>query len=257
MHMLFSFVNYRLKAKSLHGVHSPFVYKLSKEVVRAKGAQRMDAIEQLRRELLDNEAELRITDLGAGSRSRGKNQRSIAQIARYSPSRKQDAAFLQRLIRHLNAGNVLELGTNLGLTTAYLAAAPHHPQIWSIEGDPALAAMARLHMEQLQLEATVVADSFEHALPDVLKDMRRVDFAFLDGNHKAAPTLHYYDAIQPFLHEHSCIAIGDIHWSADMQGAWKALYQKPEVTVSIDLFYMGLLFFRKGKAHEHFLLKYP
>jgi hypothetical protein len=41
-----------------------------------------------------------------------------------------------------------------------------------------------------------------------------------------------------------------------MERAWAAIKAHPSVTVTIDLFYVGLVFFRKKQPRQDFWLRY-
>lgn len=253
-----AYLNYRLRAKTRHGVHSPFMYRIVEEVIQGEGAAREADIEALRKELRRSPKTVDVEDLGAGMRRGGKPlRRKLSEMAARSATPPVQAAFLQRLASHLNAGRILELGTNLGLTTAYLAAAPHAPQTVSIEGAPALAAQAENHLRRLGLKAEIITGSFEEKLPELIDGGFIPDFVYLDGNHRKAPTLQYFDLLARCIGEDGVVAVGDIYWSAEMEEAWEAVKADPRVTVTADLYRCGLAFFRKGQAREHFTLKHP
>jgi predicted O-methyltransferase YrrM len=90
-----------------------------------------------------------------------------------------------------------------------------------------------------------------------MEKLTHVDLAYIDGNHRKKPTLDYFYSILPYLENHSVIAIGDIHWSAGMEDAWSTIKSHPSVYVTVDLFYLGLVFFRKELSREHFIIKFP
>ncbi len=255
--MIGSYLSYRLRAGNRHGLHSPFVYGLMDKVIGSSGARAEEPIEALRTTLLKSTKRLQIDDYGAGSRVSKSAERTVGEIARSSASRPADAAMLQRLVDHLGLRKLIELGSNLGLTTAYLAAAACRPELHSIEGDASLAAMAREHLRALGLDATVHQGAFKHILPEVLERCGQVDLVYLDGHHTREATLGYYAQVLPYCHDDTVLAVGDIHWSKDMEMAWQELRQDAQVSLSIDLFYMGLLFFRKGVPKQHFILKHP
>jgi predicted O-methyltransferase YrrM len=256
MRMAMAYLNHRIHAKRRHGVHSPFVYQLGEKVFYRKDARRSDEIEALRKALMRNEERVKLTDYGAGSRLRKSAERSLAEIAKTSATAPKTAQMLQRLVDHFDFREVIELGTNLGITTAYLAAAKCKPRVRSLEGDPFLADQAALNLKSLELEAEVVSGKFENTLGPTLSDMERVDFAYLDGNHREAATLDYFEAIMNKIRETSVVAIGDIHWSEEMESAWKSIISDERVTLSIDLFDLGLTFFRRNRMErEHFILR--
>ncbi|MCA1750702.1 MAG: O-methyltransferase [Cryomorphaceae bacterium] len=252
-----SYLRYRLKAKTRHGVHSPFVYDIVEKVVQAKGARNDAAIENLRKALKKDNRLLEINDLGAGSRNGAGSSRTVSQIARSSATAPAQAAFLQRLATHLKCRNILELGTNLGLTTAYLASASHAERVLSIEGDEALAKMAIENLAKLNVSAEVRCGNFDDLLEPSLRDLKNPDLVYVDGNHRKEPTLRYFDIIAQYARENTLVVLGDIHWSSEMEEAWEVVRNLESVTLTVDMFYLGLVFFRKGRAREHFTLKHP
>lgn len=251
-----AYLRYRRKAKTRHGIHSPFVYELVEKVFRERNWLKSTDIKKLRKELLQSNEELEINDLGAGSRVDNHTRRQVSRILKVSSTSLKDAGMLQRLADYMNCENILELGTNLGLTTAALAAAESTRKIISIEGDAGLARLAQKNLEKLGLEAEIITGAFEEKLELVLMKFDCIDMAYLDGNHRKAPTLTYFNAILNKTHQNSVIVVGDIHWSKDMEEAWENIKSHPEVCVTIDIFDMGLVFFRKEMTNEHFIIKY-
>ena len=250
------YIAYRRRAVNRHGVHSPFVYDLIENVFRKKQWENKKAIKGLRRELFANHTEIVIKDLGAGSRVDNKSVRKVSKIAKVSATPLQKSAMLQRLVDFMGYNTILELGTNLGLTTAVLASAKAKPRIISIEGAPELAAIAVKNLEKLSLSAEILTGSFEDTLDLALNRFEKLDMAYIDGNHRKDATLAYCDTIVKKMHNNSVLVMGDIHWSVGMEEAWKLVKTKPEVRVTIDLFDMGLVFFRKEMTPEHYTIYY-
>lgn len=253
--MAISYIKYLKRAKTRYRIHSPFVYRLTEEVLRGKTFFRKADIRKLRKRMAADNRKIEITDLGAGSRVTKSASRTVSEILRVSTSSMRDAGILQRLAVFTGAKNILELGTNLGIGTATLAAAPGAEKVYSIEGDPNLAAIAVKNLEFMDLNANVVVGSFEENLDLTLEKLQGVDLAYLDGNHQKQPTLSYIDKIIPAAHNNSVIVIGDIHWSAEMEEAWEEIKAKPEVQTTVELFNMGLVFFKSELSNEHFTIK--
>jgi predicted O-methyltransferase YrrM len=87
--------------------------------------------------------------------------------------------------------------------------------------------------------------------------MSRIDLAFIDGNHRKEPTLRYFETILPKTHEGSCIVFDDIHWSSEMEEAWELIRKDERVKLSIDLFFIGIVFFRtEFREKQHFSIRY-
>ncbi|MCH2213857.1 MAG: class I SAM-dependent methyltransferase [Flavobacteriales bacterium] len=250
-----AYLKYRIKAQKRHGVHSPFVYDLSEEVIHKSGAINSDAIEGLRKDLTRDSSRIKIKDHGAGSRINRESERSISEIAKVSASPKKIGQLLQRLASYLHLENILELGTNLGLTTAYLASS-YHSKVWSLEGDPTLASLAVKNLQKVGLKGEIIVGRFEDTLDLTLDQIEKVELAYLDGNHQKKPTIEYFEKILPFTNTESVIAIGDIHWSQDMEEAWEEIKEHSAVSLTIDLFDIGLVFFRTDRAEkEHFTIR--
>jgi predicted O-methyltransferase YrrM len=84
-----------------------------------------------------------------------------------------------------------------------------------------------------------------------------IDMAFVDGNHRYEPTVRYFKELLPAMHEYSILIFDDIHWSKEMEQAWEEIKQDESVTLSIDLFFIGLIFFRKEqKIKQHFVIRF-
>lgn len=259
-HTLFrmrAYLLHRLQAGDRHDVHSPFVFRCVNEVLRNDDAAGSESIEELRARMLRSDRSIIVTDHGAGSRVLKGNERRVADIARTALKSPRRARQLARLVRFTEARTVLELGTSLGLTTLHLAQADPQVHVITIEGCPATQAIA---LENFRASGasniTAVQGRFTDQLPEVLSDHPRIDLAFLDGHHEQAATLDLFHRLLPHVHPNSALVFDDIHWSPGMQAAWEAVKAHPQVTVTIDLFDLGIVFLRQGQAKEHFRLKY-
>lgn len=253
-----SFLGHLVKARTRHGVHSPFVYDLIERVLRPRDEfPEFAAIEVLRDDLLSSEQTIRVNDLGAGSRVFDLPIRRVADTARTALKQPQQAALLFRLARYFDATEVLELGTSFGISTLYLARGAENGRVHTIEGCPQTYRIAQHHFEQLRQRNIVpVLGSFRTKLPEVLQRIERLDLAFLDGHHAKEPTVDYFEQCLAKAHNDTVFVLDDIHWSRGMEEAWEAIKSHSRVTVTIDLYNMGLVFLRSEQAKEHFTLRY-
>lgn len=254
-HVIGSYVDHLLRARTRHGVHSPFVYDLVAHVFRPHdGPPAGTVIEDLRKQLLRDHSPITVTDLGAGPRS-GTN-RTVAGIARRALTPPNRARMLYRLARHLRAHHVLELGTSLGITTLHLAEGSTGG-VTTIEGCPHIAAIAARNFALAgRQDITAITGSFKEQLPQALQRMPHLDLAFIDGHHAAEPTWAYFEQCLAKAHNNTAFVFDDIHWSRDMGLAWERIKAHPRVTVTIDLYTMGLVFLRREQVKEHFILRY-
>ncbi len=253
-----SYLGHLVKARTRHGVHSPFVYELISQVLRPRDPVPEAApIEKLREDLLRSEQTIRVNDLGAGSKMFDLPIRRVADIARYALKQPKHAQMLFRLARYFRPQEVLELGTSFGISTLYLALGADEGRLHTIEGCPQTARIAQHNFEALKQKNIVpVLGSFRSRLPEVLQKIDRLDLAFIDGHHAKDPTLDHFDQCLARAHNDTVFVLDDIHWSRGMEEAWEAIKSRPEVTVTIDLYQMGIVFLRTEQAKEHFVLRY-
>lgn len=248
-----------LSAKTRHGIHSPFVYTLVDKVIYDFSPKQYNAaLEGQRKRLRSDQRQIEVTDLGAGSMLEKSNERTISQIAKNALKPARVAQLLARLASYLEPKTIIELGTCLGITTSYLAKASKQSRIYTAEGCPQTALVARETFEQLQVtdQITLRVGNFDELLPEILQHLGTVAFLFIDGNHTYEATMNYFETALGHIDENSVLIFDDIYWSEGMKRAWADIKAHPSVTLSIDLFYIGLVFFRKDREKEHFKIKF-
>ena len=260
--MVFNFISdyfkHRLTSKSRHGTHSPFVYKLTDEVIYDfKSKSDYKIVEAQRKKLLGDDSEVSVSDLGAGSHLNKNLTKKVRQIAKNALKAPRLAQLIYRLAKQNNPQNIIELGTCLGITTAYLSKACPAADIVTIEGCPETAKVAYRNFGDLELEnVELQVGNFDDLLPHVIEETNTLDFVYIDGNHRKDATLNYFEWCLPKVHDGSLLIFDDIYWSKGMKEAWEDIKAHPQVTVTIDLFWIGLVYFKKGQAKEHFKIKY-
>lgn len=248
-----------------HGIHSPFVFEFITEVLNDNREYYCyNTIERLRQQLEHDKREIMLEDFGAGSRIHSTYKRRICDIAKTSLKSKKFCRLFFRIINFYFSGSlekdatILELGTSLGITTAYLASVNKNFRIVTIEGAKAVTEIAKKNFQQLELSnIELVEGNFDSALIKTLKELSVIDFAFIDGNHRKEPTINYFKEILAETSEHSILVFDDIHWSRKMEEAWKYIKHHESVTLSIDLFFIGIIFFRKEqRVKQHFIIRF-
>jgi len=254
------YLNYYLTAANGrgHGTHSPFVFDFITKVLNDNNKYpEYSGIETLRRKLRKNPALLEIEDMGAGSVYAATKTRSVASIARHAAKPPKLGQLLFRIARHYSPATILELGTSLGLSTAYLAAGAPQARLWTIEGAHAIAANAKTNLASLGLQPQTITGNFDTVLPDLLGKIPPVELAFIDGNHRCEPTLRYFDAIFCHAAPASVLIFDDIHWSTEMETAWTSIKNDPRVYLTIDLFFIGVVFRREEfKVKQDFVIRF-
>lgn len=252
------YLKHRLTAKSRHGTHSPFIYQLVDEVIYDFSPKAEYAtIEEQRKKLLYDDAWITVTDLGAGSHLNKNRKKRVREIAKNALKSPKLAQLIFRLARHSHAEQLTELGTCLGLTTAYLSKARPGASVTTMEGCPQTASRAAQNFRELGLnQIDLQVGNFDTLFPLFIARQDRLDFVYIDGNHREDATLNYFELCLPKVHEHSVLIFDDIYWSEGMKRAWTTIKNHTDVSVTVDLFWIGLVYFKKGQAKEHFKIKF-
>ncbi len=247
-HQILHFIKHFFTARRKgHGIHSPFAYQLCEEVFyNPDSFYDFEILNEVRSSLWSNDTKIEVQDFGAGSKTFGSNARRISAIAKYGISSNIQSELLYKLINYMGCKTSFELGTSLGLNTLYMAKACSQGQVYSFEGSPALVTIASGLAKQLQASNIhFVSGRFDDTLPQTLAAINKIDLLYVDGNHTYEATLRYFEMALPYVHEQSVMIFDDIYWSPGMTAAWKKITEHPEVTLSLDGFYFGLVFFKK------------
>jgi len=242
-----------------HGIHSPFVYQFVKQVLNKNNTpSNVDSIEQRRAQLKKNKSVIDIIDLGAGSKHSLNKKRSIGEIAKNALKQKKISQLLYRMGVYFKPTHILEMGTSLGITSSYLAMSIPNNQLVTMEGSPSIAQEAMTTFQQLNLKnVTIKEGDFLANLPSYLNSISFIGIVYIDGNHRYIPTMQYFDLLLKKVNENSILIFDDIYWSTEMELAWEEIKKKDEVTLTINLFHIGIVFFRKeNKQKEHFTIRY-
>ncbi|RYG20505.1 MAG: SAM-dependent methyltransferase [Chitinophagaceae bacterium] len=255
---LADYLKHRLRAKSRHGTHSPFVYKLVDEVIYDFSAKKVyEDIEKQRKKLLNDHTLLTITDLGAGSYLNKNREKKVSEVAKNALKNPRLAQLIYRLAHHHTANRIIELGTCLGITSAYLAKAKPEATVVTIEGCPETANVAYQNFVALNLtNIELQVGNFNTLFPKEVDSLSRLDFVYIDGNHTKEATLNYFNICLAKSDEHTLLIFDDIYWSKGMKEAWEEIKAHPQVTVTVDLFWIGLVYFKKDQVKEHFKIKF-
>lgn len=242
-----------------HGIHSPFVFDFITKILDDNTEfEDYEKVESLRKNLLGNKSVLTIEDYGAGSSSSRSNKRSVASLTRHAAKSKKFGQLLYRIVKQYNPASIIELGTSLGVTTSYLALANPASKLFTLEGAPEIARVAAQNLKDLKIEnAKVIEGNFDYTLPAVLYQLPTVDFVFIDGNHRREPTENYFHWLLAKSNSNSILVFDDIHWSSEMEQAWKNITTNLAVRCSIDLFFIGVIFFRdEFREKQHFTVRW-
>jgi predicted O-methyltransferase YrrM len=180
----------------------------------------------------------------------------VAQTAAWFAKPPKYGRALHRITAHLRPSVMVELGTSLGISSLYQASGNPNGTLYTIEGCGETAAIAEENFRSAGISnIRTITGNFDTELPELLRTLRRIDYAFVDGNHTYAATIKYFQLLKAKCHEDSVLVFDDINWSEGMQKAWHEIKADPDVTITIDFFALGLVCFNKGFSKQNFVLK--
>lgn len=255
MYAIKSYIKYLYYSKSKYRIHSPFIFEFITKILEHKKFK-SNRIDKLKDFYKINSTNILNEDLGAGSRfeKQKKSKKNTNEWLKKSSSSSKYGKLLNRIANYYNTKKILELGTNLGIGAAYLSTEKN--KVLSIEGNKFLAAYTREALLKNNFKnIEIEIGNFDIVLSDILQKNQQFDLYFLDGNHSKKATLSYFNDILSFITPNDIIILDDINWSEEMNEAWQQIYKNQKVKLSIDLYKMGILFFREEQlAKEHHIL---
>lgn len=243
------YVQFWFRSKNRHGVHSPFVFDFVENVLNAR--YKDNEVEQERRKLLKDHSIIKFTDLGYGKDRSIK----ISRIAAKSLKKPKEAQLLAKIVRFYGIENVIELGTSLGITTAYMARSKEDVSIQTIEGSKEVLERAKKLWDNIGINSiSTFHSSFDDLLPQLT--LNENTLVYIDGNHTYEATLRYFNFFMSTYRDSIILVFDDIHWSKGMEKAWEEISLDKRVCLSIDLFELGVVFLGPRLEKEHFVLRY-
>ncbi len=240
-----------MKAVDAHGLHSPFLFELYNQVIRARNTQEEKRLKALRRELSNLSGELTYLD----PKTHKKRTVDLRRFGRTSASSHRFSYFLYKLINHLSFQSILETGTCTGVNAAYLSQTTAS-NIWSIEGSKELAKIASENLSKNNISnVNISVGNVWEQFPTIL-DLFQPELVFLDADHRSETIEFYLNTIKSHAQTIKCIVIHDIHWSPDMSKVWQSIIQRSEYKLTIDIFQAGIIFPDYPIEKQHFVVKF-
>ncbi len=241
-----------------HGIHSPYVFYLVSQVFRNKiNAVVVFKIENIRKKLISGTDEIKVRDLGSGAGNNEIRIRRVKEIARYSPVTKKYGIFLARMASEFGGKYIVELGTSFGISTMYMAGASPDSVIYSVEGSQSIATIAAENFNDLQFNnIRLLNGSFEEHLPAIMDLPGNPGLVFIDGNHRKEAVLRYFSAFCKKSDSRTVIVFDDIRYSPEMEEAWEIIKKDERASFTLDIWRMGIVFFKKGITSGNYNIRY-
>jgi len=250
----------RMKLRQLRSINIPAVTQIANAINDAFNNKLSpeekvwaDRIEALRNVLGADLTEISFTDYGAGSPNLNLTEKemyngvarttTVSNVCESSKPRSWSLV-LFKLIREFQPTTSIELGTCLGISAAYQAAAHklnNKGGITTMEGAAALASLSGKNLRELGLDNAVVdCGRFQDNLDRVLNQNKPIDYAFIDGHHDEKATISYFQSFIPNLSNKAIIVFDDISWSKGMRRAWNRIIENKNVKFWVDLIMIGI-----------------
>lgn len=248
------YVTFLWYSKNQHGVHSPFVFDLlTKGLYKQSSQDIRQHLKAARKYFLKQYLTITVDDFGAGSRVFKTNERGVHKIAKYAGMPYREQLLMARLTSYLKPQRMLELGTSLGLGTAAMHLGHPTGQLITVERCSNTLAEARKFFDSFEYKSITTQNAL---FSDYLNSCdTSFDLVYVDGGHTKDFTLATFEQLLALTHNDSVIVFDDIYWSKGMGEAWQEIKEHPAVTVTIDSFHWGWVFFRKQQQKQHFVLR--
>lgn len=266
LHIIKSYLIFLWNSKNEHAVHSPFVFNLVTKCFYDKKpkpdpsgseqAKQYQVLKNYRNSLLENNNIIEVTDFGSGSRVFKSNIRQISKIAKTAGITSKRAELLYRITNYFQPDSILEIGTSLGLATSALALGNKNSKITTLEGCPNTMYIAKNQLKFFNFKnIELINTEFSNYLLSENLKSEILNLIYIDGNHSKQATLDYFELLLPTITNETVWIFDDIHWSLEMEQAWEIIKTHSKVTVTIDTFQWGLVFFRREQEKEHFVIR--
>jgi len=233
-------LRFYFQASTIYNIHSPLLSSILESIYLSDDLQQPTSQKQYRNTLRKSQVIIQ-EEVGAGSMS--SDQNTIAKAIKYSSSSYRKSSFIAKIAQAVQAKNILELGTNLGMTTAVLSYYNPTAEVHTVEGNAQLLLKAKAFFNQSQLNNIHTHCHYFHDFLNSDFDTLRPDFILIDGDHSYQSTLDYYKIIREKSPNQVCIIFDDIRWSRGMFKAWKEISTKSNATLIVDFYNMGMLLY--------------
>lgn len=234
--LLYNYCVFRLKSGNEHSVHSPFVFDLLTKVIYDRvDYYSFEKIENLRRTLLKSKKTI------------VKNNMKLFEYGQ----------LLFRLVNYFQPTQIIELGTSVGINSAYMASVSSKNHVIAIESNSEIAEISKNNFEKLELKniEQIVGD-IDSVLPTILAKCEFLEFVCFTGNASKNDTLNRFNKCLEKINGTSIFIFDNMYCSSEMKEAWNEIKNHDRVRVTVDLFFMGIIFFREEQVKQHFVIRY-
>ena len=207
--------------------------------------------------MCENNKLISVKDFGAGSNINKNKERKIKDIAKNSSKNKKFGELLYRIVKHFKPTEIFELGTSFGISTLYLSKANSNSNITTFEGCKETAKIAIENFKKLDCtNIDTIVGEFGENFSKKLAEKSNVNMVFVDGNHSEDATIRYFEESIKYSDQKTILIFDDIHWSSGMEKAWDYIKKSQKTRVTVDLFFVGLVFLDQKLSKENFIIRF-
>lgn len=253
------YLTHRLVAKTRHGTHSPFVYKLTDEVIYDFSAKKIDdSVEQQRKKLFDDDSSLILTENNECLGQLKLQQTTVKRLAKKLTNKKEVDRLIYRLVANRQPAVSLQIGTGLGVSAAYFSMANSRNPVKIIECEPEFSTVAQRIFSNLGIDNVELrTGNLQQLLHHTLLNSTKLDIVYFNKFKDGETLFNLFGLCLAKADENSMFIIKGIYSDPSTKTMWAKIKELPEVTVTVDLFWIGLVYFKKDQAEEHFKIKFP
>ena len=219
-----------------HGTHSPFVYTFITEVLNDdRHYYAYDEIKYLKKELLSDKTKILYNQ----------KETTVGELTQNGQSDKYNR-LLFRIVAYYNPRNILEIGCTSGITTSFLASPNKSIPVYSIATSELMASAAINNIKPLALE-NVIITSLEEI--DKLKEIITQPFDLIFIN-QAIGDISQFLQLTSLIKEDAIVIFKDINKDLEIVKSWNMLKSVESTTISVDLFSIGIVFFKREQLKK-------
>lgn len=244
-----------LKSKNQHGIHSPFVYDLvTKCFYDSKKQGAYKTLRAYRNKTIQHKKIIPITDFGSNYRVFKSKERKVSTITKNAKITLKKQKLLYRVISYFKPDTILELGTSIGLGTIAMSIANPSSKLITMEECPNTSKLAQHYFNEFGLKNIYLKNStFEDFFK--IKSSIKYDIVFINENHNKEDIINYFNILSDKINNDSILIFDGIYWNIKMTEAWNQIKGNSKVTLSIDTYYWGFIFFRIEQEKQHFTIR--
>lgn len=240
------YISYYMSGTTRHGLHSPFVYNFADFVLYQNSNMNFEMIENQRLSMIQSKSKF--------------EKISLSEFAANNTLKAKYGRLLQRMTDFYPIQSILEIGNNSGIESNYLLSNivinQKHLEFYStLEVND--------YFQKVRNETVSAFDQFYQAnfveihKNDQLMNHQLVDLMVFHGQPNDAEQFwKFYDQYKFNLGTQSMLILTNIRITHEHYLIWNQMSHLNEVTASIELFNMGILFFRTEQLQQKFILRY-